>query len=229
MFSDVTEEHLFDSLALSVSTEDETLIPSTTNVSTIMSSWTRQAGYPILTVERNYDANRDQVTLSQRKYIYPSSPTDPVVTTWWIPYNYATPKNPEFNRSQSMGWMPQDEDTITITVDSLRADDYLLLDTYAGGYYRVIYDERNYRLISDAMVRNVSQFHVASRSTLLENVHEFFRSSRLTLTTVMDVLRILENDDEYVSWYPIQDILLEMDRTFSGHENYAIWRVCYFI
>lgn len=190
-----------------------------------MSSWTRQAGFPLITVERNYDTVTDQVTLTQARYFYPTYPIDPDNTTYWIPYNYATPSNPGFNSSRSTGWIPQNENTITITVDSLNANDYFLLDTYAGGYYRIIYDEQNYRLISDAMVQNTNQFRTASKSKLLDNVHAFFNSGRLTLTTVMNVLRILENEINYVVWYPVENFLLEIDTAFSVHQNYARFRV----
>lgn len=225
MFSDASEEHLFEALDLQLWLENEFIIPDTTNVSTIMSSWTRQAGLPIITVERNYVDGTDQVNLRQRRYYNPQPPFDPENSTWWIPYNYATPNHPPSANSRATGWIPQHENSITITIESLTANDYFLLDTHGGGYYRVLYDERNYRLISDEMVRNITQFTVASRSNLLESVTEFTIQEQLTLTTFMDVLRILENDDQYASWNPIESLISAIDNFFSGHENFPIWRV----
>lgn len=191
----------------------------------MMSSWTRQAGYPLVTVERNYNQGTDQVTLTQERYFYPTIPIDPDNTTYWIPYNYATPSNPGFNNSIATGWIPQQQTAVTITVDSLEANDYFLLDTYAGGYYRVVYDARNYRLVSNAMIEDPDQFHVMSKASLLENAREFFSSQQLTMTTVMDVFRILENEVNYIAWYPVQSFILEVDLLFSAHPNYAIFRV----
>lgn len=225
MFSDVTEEDLFDALTDAVGNENEVIIPPTTNVSAIMSSWTRQAGYPLITVERNYNQGIDQVTLTQARYFYPTLPDDPDNTTYWVPYNFATPSNPGFNSSRSTGWIPQHQTSITITVDSLEADDYFLLDTYAGGYYRVLYDEQNYRLISNAMILNQEHFSVTSKAALLVNVRDFFNSQLLTVATVMDVLRILENEINHVAWYPVEQFILEIDQLFSGHQNYPVFRV----
>lgn len=221
----MTEEDLFDALADAVANENEVIIPPTTNVTAIMSSWTRQAGYPLITVERNYDQQTNQVTLTQARYFYPTLPIDPDNTTYWVPYNFATPSNPGFNSSRSTGWIPQHQTSITITVDSLDADDYFLLDTYAGGYYRVLYDEQNYRLISDAMVLNQEHFHVTSKASLLESVREFLNNQQLTMNTVLDVLRILENEINYIAWYPVQELILEIDQLFSGHDNYPLFRV----
>lgn len=202
----------------------EIILPPYTSVAALMSSWTRQAGFPLVTVERNYNQGTDQVTLTQERYFYPTALEDDN-TTYWIPYNYATPSNPGFNSSRAMGWIPQNESTVTITVDSLDADDYFLLDTYAGGYCRVLYDQRNYRLISDAMIEDPDQFLVLSKASLLENVRQFYNTQELTMTTVMDVFRVLENEINYIAWYPVQSFILEVDLLFSGHQNYATFRV----
>lgn len=190
-----------------------------------MSSWTRQAGFPFITVERNYNQSTDQVTLTQYRYFNPPSPIDPIRTNYWVPYNYATNDNPGFNSSRATGWIPQEDTSITITVDALDANDYFLLDTHAGGYYRILYDERNYRLISDAMLRNPEHFHITSKAGLLENVREFFSTNELTMVPVLDVLRTLENEDNYVAWYPVRAFLLQIDDIFSGHQNYPLFRV----
>lgn len=225
MFSNASEDDLFDALDLAVSQETEAIIPSTTNVSTIMASWTQQAGYPIITVERNYIERTDQVSLNQRRYYNPQPPLNPANSTWWIPYNYASPSNLMSTNIRASGWIPQNINSVTITVNSLSANDYFLLDPRGIGFYRVIYDERNYRLISDAMVRNISQFHVTSRANLLESVYEFVLADYLTFTPFLDVLRILQNDDSFIAWAPVEYVLFEIDGLFSAHENYHIWRV----
>lgn len=223
-FSDVDELDLFDALAAAVQ-NNSVVLPPTTNVTDIMSSWTRQAGYPVVTVQRNYNQQIDQVTLTQRRYFYPTVPIDPDNTTYWIPYNVATPDNPGFNSSVATGWIPQHQTTITVTVDSLNANDYLLLDTHAGGYYRILYDERNYRLISDGMIENPEHFHVTSKASLLENVREFFSSQELSVVAVLDTLRILRNEINYVAWRPVEQLILDIDGIFQGHQNYRVFRV----
>lgn len=95
------------------------------------------------------------------------------------------------------------------------------MDTYAGGYYRILYDDRNYRLISEAMIEDPDQFHVMSKASLLENAREFFNNQQLTMTTVMDVFIILENEDNYIAWSPVQSFILEVDLLFLAHQNYA--------
>lgn len=187
-----------------------------------MISWTRQAGIPVIMVDRNYDDRTNEVTLRQARY-YGTQPTNPANTTWWIPYNLATPANPGFDNTRVEGWIPQNISSWEITVDALGADDYLLVSKRAAGYYRIMYDERNYRLLSDAILRNASEFHTTNVAQLMDDTFEFYRSNRLTLTPVLDLLRVLEFDTNFVSWSPALYTIYFINLNFKGHQNYPIW------
>lgn len=187
-----------------------------------MSTWTRQAGFPLITVERNYANRTDQVTLRQQRY-YSYPPTNITNSTWWVPYNLVTPSSPGFENTRAEGWIPQNSTSWEITVDSLGADDYLLINKRAAGYYRTLYDERNYRLISDAILRNGSLFHSTDIAQLIDDAFEFHRTDQLSLAVLLDLFRVLEFESDFISWsqafYPIYYI----DRNFRGHHNYTIW------
>lgn len=206
----------------SVSLESETIIPPNVDVPTIMATWTRQAGFPLITVVRNYDDRTDQVTLRQERY-YSFPPSDRENTTWWVPYNLVTPNNPGFENTLADGWIPQDSNSLEITVDSLGPNDFLLINKRAAGYYRVLYDERNYRLISDAMIRNASLFHSTNIAQLTGDTLEFYRTGVLSLTTVLDLLRVLEFQSDYVSWSPAFTTIYYITQNIKGHRNYPLW------
>lgn len=212
---------MFAAIALQVWADPEVILPPYGNVSDIMASWTRQAGYPLVTVQRNYVDRTDQVTLTQaRHYNYP--PQNPVNTTWWVPFNLATPSNPGFENTRVEGWIPN-VPSFEITVDSLGADDYLLINKQAAGYYRVLYDERNYRLISDAIIRNSSLFHSTNVAQLIDDAYEFYETGLLPLTTILDLLRVLEFRTDFISWKPAFNFITYINRNIQGHRNYAIW------
>lgn len=221
-YSDVGEDELFDALDISVS-ETGGLIPPNAGVPTIMASWSRQPGLPLITVERNYDDRTDRVILKQERY-YENPPMNPNNLTWWVPYNFATPKHPGFENTLVEGWIPQHTHSIEIAVDSLGASDYLLMNKQAAGYYRIIYDERNYRLISDAILRNNSLFHTTNKAQLFNDVLEFIRAGRLSRRPLLDLMRVLEFDSNYVSWHHVFRPILEINENFRGHRNYPIWQ-----
>lgn len=72
-----------------------------------------------------------------------------------MPYNLVTPSNPGFENTFADGWIPHNISNWEITVDSLGADDYLLINKRAAAYYRVIYDESNCSLYPPVRFRQV--------------------------------------------------------------------------
>lgn len=192
-----------------------------------MSTWSQQAGFPVLTVSRDYDEGSTQiVTFSQERY-FTTQPSTPDHTTWWIPITYATAQNANFANTTVDEWFPQNHEfnEILVYVDSLNENDWLIVNKQASGYYRVLYDERNYRLLSDALVRNISVFHNLNRAQLIDDTYNFVRTQRLGYDTFLEVARLLEFDNEYASWYPAITAFTTLDRYFAGHNNYPILRV----
>ncbi|KAG4070261.1 hypothetical protein HA402_009824 [Bradysia odoriphaga] len=220
-FSAADEDDLFDAIAIEVWLDDEVILPDGANVSTIMASWTRQPGFPVITVERNYDDRTNQVTLSQQRY-YSYPPQNRENQTWWVPFNLITPDNPDFENTRVEGWIPNTP-SVEITVDNLDADDYLLINKQAAGYYRIRYDDRNYRLISDAILRNSSQFHSTNIAQLIGDANEFYETDQLSLSTVLDLLRILEFRSDFVSWSPALNLIYSINRNNRGNRNYDVW------
>ncbi|XP_037026046.1 aminopeptidase N-like [Bradysia coprophila] len=218
--SDADEEDLFESLQKFVQLK-EGIIPTDTDVATIMSSWSRQPGFPLITVERNYVGATSQVTLRQKRYItYGESNSN---LTWWVPYNFATAKNPGFENVKVEGWMPQNTSSFEIIIDSLDADDYLVMNKRASGYYRVIYDERNYRLISDAIIKNHSLFPSTNIAQLLIDAKNFIDHDLLPYPPLLDLLRVMEFDVSHVSWSAAFGAFSALNQNFRGHRSFSIW------
>lgn len=88
-----------------------------------MSTWTRQKGFPVVTVERNYPSTA--VTISQQRYVSnPSSTQGPAL--WWIPYNLATASSADFDATVATHWLSTN--TQSITVAGLSESDWLLVN-----------------------------------------------------------------------------------------------------
>lgn len=189
-----------------------------------MGSWSQQAGFPVVSVTRNYNEGAtENVTLSQQRY-FTTQPSTPDNSTWWIPINFATAQRSNFDNTSADAWFPQLVN-FTIEVASLTANDWLIINKQESGYYRVLYDDRNYRLLSDALYENIDVFHNLNRAQLLDDTYNFVRTSRLTYNTFLDVARFLEFEHEYASWYPAITAFTTLDRYFAGHDDYQTFRV----
>ncbi len=187
-----------------------------------MSSWTSQGGFPLLTVKRNYsEAAQQMVTFTQQRYLTWSETNN---TSWWIPLNYATNRDLNFDKTQAVHWFPP-QNNLILNISTLNANDWLLINKQATGYFRVLYDEENYRLLSEAMVRNVSQFHMLNRGQLIDDTYNFVLTGRLGYDTFLNVIRFLEYVQDYTAWYAAVTAFNTIDLRFSGSENYQLLMV----
>ena len=82
--------------ALTEVAHDNQALPKELTVKEIMDGWTLQVGYPIITVERDYDTHSAKIT--QKRYL-----TDRYTTRsdtdfcWWIPLTYTNAEKKDFN------------------------------------------------------------------------------------------------------------------------------------
>lgn len=164
-----------------------------------MSTWTRQKGFPVVRVERNYQTGT--INIRQEKYLTVPPPTeDPAL--WWIPYNFATSNNPDFLNTRAEGWIPATRE-YTVSQTSTKTwsnEDWIVWNKQETGYYRVLYDDRNYNLIVNQLNTDFSKIHLTSRAQLIDDSFDFARTGRLNYRTAFDIVAHLEGDTEYVPW-----------------------------
>jgi aminopeptidase N len=121
-FSNATTADLWDALSLA----------SGKNIRAILSGWTEQAGYPLVTVESQCDASGARMLrLSQRRFLL--SGVDPNPSRWSIPLQIRSGTVAE---PQSV-LLTQDGQAIAAG----RCEEPLSVNADAIGYYRVRYDQ----------------------------------------------------------------------------------------
>lgn len=183
-------------------------------------SWTRQPGFPLVTVSRNYTTG--EVTFTQERYL--TAPTTPPPTTlYWIPLTFAMSGSANFSNTRAHTWM--ENQTLSLSFASLSDSDWLMVNNQQAGYYRVQYDETNYRLLSDAMFANISIFPETNRAQILDDIYNLARTDRQSYITALNAARFLEFDTSYISWYPAITMFQTIDNNFHGHESYPRFRV----
>ncbi|KAJ6635224.1 Cysteine and histidine-rich protein 1 like [Pseudolycoriella hygida] len=172
-------------------------VPESIDITAIMSSWTQQKGYPFLTITRNY--NTGSASVRQERYqTYVPAQSDS--TLWWIPLTFASASTNDFLNTTAQLWMKKTERSITISND-WKADEWIIFNKQQSGYYRVLYDEENYRLITKELVEgNLTKIHLATRSQLTDDAFNFAKTGRLDYAVVFELLTYLKNEREVVPW-----------------------------
>lgn len=219
-FNAASETDLFDGLERAVK-EHQTLSSNLT-VTQIFSSWSRQPGYPLLTVNR---VKSDQLTIAQTRYLGGDTDRDGRnTTTWWVPYNYATSKTSNFSDTRPIGWLTPNDTHKTINV-SLSATDWIIFNKQQTSLYRVLYDTRNYQVIAKQLNSNdYAAIHVLNRANLLDDLNAFFRDGFTTADILLDFIPYLRRETEYAPWVPGRAALQRFNQLLSGSERYQEFR-----
>lgn len=215
-FQAIFWEQKFTNLTVS---EDQTIGTGQT-IEEIMSTWTRQRGFPLLTVVRNYVTGT--IDMRQERY-FTVRPSTEDSSLWWIPYNFATANNPDFENTRAEGWMsPTRTSTISQTsTKTWSSSEWIVYNKQETGYYRVMYDEANYNLIISQLNRDFSKIHLTSRSQLIDDSFDFARTGRLNYRTAFDIVSHLEHDTEYVTWGSALTHLTLVNRMLALTSEYA--------
>lgn len=187
-FTAVDENDLFD--AIDRAAKADGVLDKDLSVRDIFSSWSRQGGFPLLTVRRNYE--NGSITISQERYL--DNKYSPLIntTTWWIPFNFATAKSPSFEDTSVEGWLPQHQRSKLIQPsgnNSWTSKDWVLFNKQQTSYYRVMYDIPNWKLlIAELNSGPNNKIHPISRAQLLDDQAAFVRSGRLPADMLVDMV-----------------------------------------
>ncbi|XP_018334412.1 aminopeptidase N [Agrilus planipennis] len=194
-YGNAEQDDLWESLTIEAHRNGA--LPEGLSVKTIMDTWTLQTGYPIVTVNRNYDDNSVQV--SQERYYrdFNASHND---ECWWIPLSYTDQSEQDFENRRPRDWLscPKTVKTISNICDE---DEWIILNIRAAGLYRINYDERNWgMLVSTLNSDSYTDIPILNRVQLIEDSADLAATSKLNYKVFFDILRYLNKETEYLPW-----------------------------
>lgn len=135
--------------ALTETSHKNLALPSSFSVKSIMDTWTLQVGYPIISVERDYETH--SAKLSQTRYLSDRVRSrDEKNSCWWIPLTYTDSEKFDFNISHAQDWLSCTDDQVPEpkTIQNLPdKDHWVIFNIQLAGLYKIKYDWHNYKLI----------------------------------------------------------------------------------
>ncbi|XP_069118198.1 endoplasmic reticulum aminopeptidase 1-like [Argopecten irradians] len=175
------------------------------NVSTTMDTWTRQMGYPVITM--NHTGEFVQVTQErfllksdvQTEEKYPS----PFNYRWNIPFRYAVAKTSGIT-DHFLVIHPDSGVKFQADHDEVK---WLKGNQGMYGYYRVNYEERNWRALIKQLIEDHKVFSAADRAGMLDDVCNLARAKKVPLILALDMTKYLLNERDYLPWKVALDCL----------------------
>lgn len=193
------------------------------HIAKLFGSWSNQKGFPLLTVNRNYDDNT--VTLNQERYLkkYPNNEAN--LTTWWIPFNFDT-ANKQSLDTTPVDWLPQGAHSKVVELkQNCSSDCWVIFNKQQTGYYRVLYDKKNYELLMPELnLGNASKLHPSTRSQILDDLNDFVLTGRLPSKILFKALSFLKHETNIAPWLTAQTTLLRLrdmlNEDSEAHERF---------
>ncbi|XP_015184594.1 PREDICTED: aminopeptidase N-like [Polistes dominula] len=174
------------------------------SIKDVFESWANQVGYPLITVKRNY--TRHWTLVSQEKFNLHRDnenkikDNDEKLGAWWIPLTFATSSSIiDFQSTRPKLWLnPQNKRTM---IPNFRDDDWVLFNVQQIGFYRVNYDESNWKMLIDHL-RSKEFISVPSvnRAALLDDAFNLARSGYINYSIPFNLSKYLKRETDYEPW-----------------------------
>uniref|UniRef100_A0A182PNX7 Aminopeptidase N n=1 Tax=Anopheles epiroticus TaxID=199890 RepID=A0A182PNX7_9DIPT len=210
-YQGAVDEQLYEGLQKAI--EGKGVLPDGVTVGQIMRTWTNEAGYPVLTVRRSYDTG-DVIISQERFYADRKVPNSNI---WMIPYNYVHQARADFNEFDDFEWLATKAARLQTTVP---ANEWIIFNKQQVGYYRVNYDDRNWELITNALIDNWGSIHRLNRAQLIDDAYWLARSGRLDMRVALRFMTYLRNEREYAPWTAANVALSYFNNRLRGTPEY---------
>ncbi|XP_032687718.1 thyrotropin-releasing hormone-degrading ectoenzyme-like [Odontomachus brunneus] len=181
----------------------------------IMNTWLTIKHHPELMILRRYSEQRTISVYSLYEWVDNSE--------WIVPVNYITQFTYNSYNDSDVFWL--DSTYVNTTVKSgydksySPTDYFVIVNPEQTGYYRVNYDDKNWILISTYMQNNTSNISPITRAQLVNDAYYFATIRKLKGSTFIELTKHLKKDTDFIAWYPMFNILLDMSSYFKFPES----------
>ncbi|KAL5005760.1 hypothetical protein ScPMuIL_016918 [Solemya velum] len=159
----------------------------------LMSTWTKQMGFPVIKVEQKRDGSTRVLTITQEKFCADGKKPE-ASFQWMVPISISTSASPDKPAKIILLNSP----TTTVTLEDVKEDQWVKLNCGSVGVFRVQYDTD----MLDALLPAIKDKSLPSRDRLgLQN--DLFALCRAGLISSVDVLKVASafvNEDDFTVW-----------------------------
>ncbi|KAG5669539.1 hypothetical protein PVAND_017426 [Polypedilum vanderplanki] len=167
-------------------------------------TWELQKGFPLVHV--SYINNTSTLRVTHQRFYDNASLGVNDESSWYIPLNFATSSNPDFEDTSISDYFMDYAESLNIAIlpPAQNEDFWFIFNKQQRGYYRVNYDEVNWKAISKVLYNpeTFNQIHVMNRVQLIDDSFAladagFFDDYEIPFS----ILRYLHLEDDYFPWY----------------------------
>ncbi|XP_017767299.1 PREDICTED: aminopeptidase N-like [Eufriesea mexicana] len=182
---------------------------------TLMNEWVNKPGYPVVTVKKDKDG---KCVVTQERFLLNNNKDN---TKWWVPITYFTQSSVN-DKTTPVAWLKPTVNDTTLTVDK---DGWVIFNTLQAGYYRVNYDEENWKLLTNYLnTDNYSHIYPVNRAQLIDDALNMARTNRLNYTVALSLTLYLQREVDYIPWQTTFRNLNFLQNLIRTSEQYSVFK-----
>ncbi|XP_011257619.1 aminopeptidase N isoform X2 [Camponotus floridanus] len=186
--------------------EETVGLPAEITLSEMMNSWIMNHGYPLVSVTRDY--KKGTAVIRQQRFTYDQSSSD-TQPTWYIPLDYINKTRNDWS-SPTKTWLYSKEEIVVHDVGA--QDSWVVFNVNKTGYYRVHYDEENWKLLAQALEEDHEVFPAETRASLVDDVLGLAAVGLAKYSTAFDFIKYMQmKERHYAPWGVLMRHLLKLN------------------
>ncbi|XP_028172981.1 glutamyl aminopeptidase-like isoform X2 [Ostrinia furnacalis] len=166
------------------------------DINYVMDTWTKQMGYPLVTVSRGEKPNT--YVLTQRRFLLDPEAVYPNDSEfdyrWFIPITYTTNKGPK----KDILWFPNGVQKVDMILEA--DENWVKINNNQVGYYRVNYTLDMWKSLIEQLKLKAEQLTISDRSNLLDDVFALAETKTVPYRLALDLTGYLSVEEDYVPW-----------------------------
>ncbi|KAG1652085.1 Puromycin-sensitive aminopeptidase [Nymphon striatum] len=200
-FGNTLTEDLWDALELC----------SEQPIGKIMQSWTKQTGFPLISVSAVTKGNERILTISQQKFCSANAEKDN--SKWMVPISFSTQADPKTVIKQVV----LENDTMEIKFDNIPANHWIKLNPGTIGFYRVQYSSEMLQQFFPS-IRDQT-LPAVDRLGLQNDLFAMVQTGKVPTTEALKLIEAFSNETDYTVWTSICQCLGTLKVVLSYTES----------
>ncbi|XP_029178082.1 aminopeptidase N-like [Nylanderia fulva] len=159
-----------------------------------MANWTLEEHCPLIKVERTYG-------LLKKTKINLSIQNPDTLKIDCLPVTYTIQSVPDFDSLDHRALCKSQDDVISFSIEE---KGWVIINLQQIGYYRVNYDDENWRRISNYLSYNdFTTIHVLNRAQIIDDAFHLVIAGQLNASIFWNITSYLDKEEDYIAWYPM--------------------------
>ncbi len=194
--------------------EEESNLP----VTSIMDSWVKQMGYPVLEVNAERRADGVQISLSQERFVYDRLMGDeePNPEVWQVPVTVSAPG------SNSASTVMESKEAVLTLPAASPAEDWYKVNADQTGFYRVNYAAEDWQRLAPAVA--AQQIPATDRLGVQNDAYALSRAGLLPITQFLELAGSYAGESDASVWSDLASNLRDIEQLIAGEPVHAAYQ-----